>query len=43
MASERMDEDPGWREIESGQLVHVDPRLTVSTTAILDDPPARRR
>jgi glutamine amidotransferase len=37
-----MDEDPGWREIESGQLIHVDRRLTVSTTTILDGPPGRR-
>ncbi len=42
VASEPMDEDPGWREIESGQLIHVDRRLTVSTTTILARPPARR-
>jgi glutamine amidotransferase len=40
-ASERMDADPGWRELGSGELVHVDGELRVSTSAILPDPPAR--
>lgn len=40
LASERMDEDPGWRELGSGQLLHVGPRLKVSTTTVLATPPA---
>ncbi len=40
VASERMDEDPGWRPIESGQLVHVDASLEVHATTVLDTPPA---
>jgi glutamine amidotransferase len=39
VASERMDEDPGWREIAPGHLVHVDPDLRVRSTAVLADPP----
>ncbi len=39
VASERMDEDPGWREIEPGQLVHVDRDLRVSVTPLLEGEP----
>jgi predicted glutamine amidotransferase len=31
IASERMDDDPGWREVLSGELVHVDASLTLTT------------
>jgi glutamine amidotransferase len=41
LASERMDDDPRWRELEPGELVHVDHALRVSSRAILDGPPAR--
>ncbi len=41
IATERMDEDAGWRELESGDLVHVDPDLKVSIRRILPSPPAR--
>jgi glutamine amidotransferase len=31
IATERMDEDPGWRLLESGELVHIDGGLNVRT------------
>jgi len=40
VATERMDEDPGWRPLESGQLLHVDGDLRVTVTRPLDAPPA---
>jgi predicted glutamine amidotransferase len=40
IASERMDEDAGWRLLESGELLHVDPGLKVTSTRELDQPPA---
>jgi predicted glutamine amidotransferase len=39
VASEPMDEDPGWRQLESGELVHVGPTLRVDSTIALDEPP----
>jgi glutamine amidotransferase len=39
VASERMDEDPGWREVEPGHLLHVDRDLTVHSTQVVDHPP----
>lgn len=42
VASERMDEDAGWREIAPGELLHVGPDLAVDRTQILEGPPARR-
>ncbi len=41
LASERMDADPGWQLLSSGELLHVDEQLHVRTRVILDDPPAR--
>jgi glutamine amidotransferase len=41
LASERMDDDPRWRELESGELVHVDHTLVVTSRKILDGPPAQ--
>jgi glutamine amidotransferase len=41
VATERMDEDSGWRALESGQLLHVDGELGVSVTRALDRAPAR--
>jgi glutamine amidotransferase len=35
-----MDEDPQWRAMNSGELLHVSPTLDVTTTAILPGPPA---
>jgi predicted glutamine amidotransferase len=40
IASERMDGDDDWVELESGELVTVAPDLRVSTRAILSDAPA---
>jgi predicted glutamine amidotransferase len=41
LASERMDADPGWRMLGSGELLHVDARLGVDARVILERPPAR--
>jgi glutamine amidotransferase len=42
VASERMDEDPGWREVRAGELMHVDADLTVGSRVVLDRPPAHQ-
>jgi glutamine amidotransferase len=42
VASEPMDDDPGWRALEPGELLHVDADLRVSIDRVLPDPPARR-
>ena len=41
-ASERMDEDSAWRELESGELVHIDSELKVRSRVLLDRPPAHQ-
>jgi glutamine amidotransferase len=41
VASERMDADPGWRLLGSGELVHVDGELRVSSQRIIERAPAR--
>jgi len=41
LASERMDSDPGWRALSSGELLHVDGELRVSRRQILHGPPAQ--
>jgi predicted glutamine amidotransferase len=41
VATEAMDEDPGWRPMESGELLHVDDHLRVRSEIILDRPPER--
>ncbi len=40
IASERMDSDPGWRMLESGELIHVTNKLEVRHRKIIDRPPA---
>ncbi len=40
IATELMDEDPGWRALDSGELLHVSPTLEVSSRRILTSPPA---
>jgi glutamine amidotransferase len=40
IASERMDTDPDWRLLESGELIHVDSDLRVSSTIAVPFPPA---
>jgi predicted glutamine amidotransferase len=42
VASEPMDEDPGWHALRSGELLHVDPDLRVTITRPLDRPPAHQ-
>jgi predicted glutamine amidotransferase len=42
VASEPMDEDPGWRALASGELVHVAPTLKVESTIALDGPAAHQ-
>ena len=42
VASEPMDENPGWRLLEVGELLHVGPDLAVHSTTLIDHPPARR-
>ena len=41
IASERMDDDPGWRLLDCGELLHVTPTLAVNSQRILDTPPSR--
>jgi predicted glutamine amidotransferase len=40
VATERMDEDAGWREMDAGELLHVDGSLNVTRRRVLTDPPA---
>ena len=40
VATEPMDDDPGWGALGSGQLLHVDPSLRVTVTTIADGSPA---
>lgn len=39
VASEPMDEDPGWRALQPGELLHVDGQLSTTTRTVLHDPP----
>jgi predicted glutamine amidotransferase len=39
VASERMDDDPRWRELQPGELLRVGPDLEVSVDRIVDRPP----
>ena len=40
VASEQMDEDTGWRALRSGELLHVDGDLKVTSRQVLDQAPA---
>lgn len=40
VASEPMDDDPAWHPIDSGELVHVGPDLTVEVSLPFPEPPA---
>jgi predicted glutamine amidotransferase len=42
VASERMDEDAGWRELSAGELIHVGSDLRVTSARAIDRPPAQR-
>jgi predicted glutamine amidotransferase len=39
IATERMDDDPAWTALESGELLHVDADLGVTRRRVLDAPP----
>jgi predicted glutamine amidotransferase len=41
IASQPMDSNPGWRMLASGELIHVDPELRVTSEIAVPDPPAR--
>ena len=40
VASEPMDDDPGWRLLDPGELVHIDEHLTITRSLVFPDPPA---
>ncbi|GAA3126375.1 class II glutamine amidotransferase [Streptosporangium carneum] len=42
VASERMDDNPAWRLLEPGELLHSGPDLAPVSRTILPDPPAHR-
>jgi glutamine amidotransferase len=42
VASEEMDEDPGWRPLQSGELVHVDADLHTTIRRVIHGPPAHQ-
>ncbi|MGC5012321.1 class II glutamine amidotransferase [Streptosporangium sp. DT93] len=42
VASERMDDHPGWRPMEPGELFHVGPDLTPVRRVVLPEEPAHR-
>jgi predicted glutamine amidotransferase len=42
VASEPMDEDPGWRQLEPGELVHVGPTLKVDSSIALEGAPTHQ-
>jgi glutamine amidotransferase len=42
VASERMNDDPNWRPLNSGELLHVDADLRITVTTVLPEPPAHR-
>jgi predicted glutamine amidotransferase len=41
VASEPMDEDRGWEELASGELLHIGPELELHREIILDEPPRK--
>jgi predicted glutamine amidotransferase len=42
VASEPMDEDPGWTELGVGELLHIGADLQIDRETILDGPPAKQ-
>jgi predicted glutamine amidotransferase len=40
VASERLDDNPGWRLLRSGELIQVAPDLGVQSSTLVDRPPA---
>jgi glutamine amidotransferase len=41
IASEPMDDDPGWEEVGVGELIHVGPELELDRQTLLTEPPRR--
>ena len=41
VASQRMDDNPGWRSLDPGELLHVDGKLNVTSTIAISEPPAQ--
>jgi predicted glutamine amidotransferase len=41
VASEPMDEDLGWEEVASGELLHIGPDLELHREIVLDEPPRK--
>ncbi len=41
VASQRMDDNLSWRPLRCGELLHVDEKLDVTSTIVVDEPPAR--
>ena len=41
VASQRMNDNPGWRPLRCGELLHVDERLTITSTIVMDEPPVQ--
>jgi predicted glutamine amidotransferase len=42
IASEVMDEDAGWRELQSGELLHIDQDLNATVKRVIERPPAHQ-
>jgi len=42
VASEPLDDTPGWRPLESGELVRVRADLSIRSNVVVDSPPAKR-
>jgi hypothetical protein len=42
VATEEMDDDPGWRPLGSGELLHVDGNLRVTSRRVLEAAPAHQ-
>ncbi len=40
IASEPLDDHPDWRLLASGELLHVAPDLSVTSSVVVDRPPA---
>ncbi len=41
IASQPMDSNPEWRMLQSGELIHIDPELRVTSRIAVPDPPVR--
>ena len=41
VASEQLDGESGWRMLAPGELIHVQPDLTIHSSLVMTDPPAR--